>query len=43
MGDHYLVDAKGNLMKLKETGDTSEFVPNRDSRLLAYYTINDKS
>ena len=28
-GEHYLVDAIGNLMKIKENGDAPIFIPNR--------------
>ena len=29
-GEHYLVDAKGNLMRMKENGDAPVFLPNRE-------------
>ena len=36
-GEHYLVDAFGNLMKMKENGDAPILVPNRRKDLYAYH------
>ena len=38
-GEHYLVDATGNLMKVKENGGSTVFIANRRKKMWVYFCL----